>query len=511
MIDPKARVGSAPQNHYDLVRRIETVRAELPYEIKELSNQVSSFCKKDKKLASLRKKTELKASGKRLDRLDSFEKDYISAYKRCLSYQNIVNKSVDELNYLYEQLADYYSSVGNRKESKKTVALAGKFENSVKKQLDPIVKDLNSATQLFSIDKDSLTESVSKAAPQSSPKQFDAPERQRETARGEQEQNPGTYRQNNAYNRPPQNIAYSYVPYYEYRMPPRPQQPPVINIAPVTVDINRYVESALDSFAKTLEKRIQELIIHYTPEINVTGAPSVSGAEMEATEKIIEDSAFAAEKITALLDNVKKLLSNITELNEMYNSLEEKQRSAIEAGRAVNEMQRALAREIQGMQATQKVITGDQKKLAEEQTLVAEAQKLVNAQQSELIAAQNEISAGAKLSLDLGLKLSEGTDARIEAFNALVAEQEASLQREEKTVELQKALAMRQIELTEMQREALAEQKKLSRSQKALNERVGAPKKAKIQKSAEANDGPTATVAEEIELDELSAKDAFEK
>ena len=58
MNDFAAKKGEVFTSHFDIVRRIETLTGEVPYAIKQFKAQVLSFLSMDKRLSSLKSKTE---------------------------------------------------------------------------------------------------------------------------------------------------------------------------------------------------------------------------------------------------------------------------------------------------------------------------------------------------------------------------------------------------------------------------------------------------------------------
>ncbi len=510
-------------NHFDIVRKIEAMSGEIPYAIKRFKEQVSAFLSMDKRLVSLKLKTEKRASSKKLDRLDSYISEYQSAYRKCRESYTSVSKALDEIDVLYTRLADFYNSEGRRKEAKRVVADGEKFDKVSRKQLDAISLRLNSANEI----------STAKKAEEDIPPREERNDRKPNvdyTYAEREQREQRTPRDNGAPRRygnyphgapntpPPYNAnPYNYPP-YDYRMPPMYYQPmPSFNIAPISIDVNAAVDSAIESFAKAFEERIGEYLDGYElPEVQHQG---VSEEESRAFDKVIEDGGFALEKLSALLEKVGNMLSTLSELTAKYSELEEKTHTLSESMKSANDTQRTLARDLQGIQATQKVISGDQLKLAEEQIVVVEEQKAAIERQAELKDRQSATSNEIKELLDGTNQTIDGLKESLERQNGIATALGEVITAGDKLLELQKNLEARQTELTEMQRDALLAQKKLARSQKAVNERSGAKTNARKEKSEvekttppeeEALEIPEKNEALEIPLDAASEEKAEE-
>ena len=148
MNDFAAKKAAPITNHFDIVRRIETISGEIPYAIKRFKEQVSAFRSMDRKLLALKSKTERKASSKILDRLDAYISEYQSAYRKCKESYASISKALDEIDALYTRLADYYNSEGKRKESRRAIKDGESFDKTARRQLEDILERLNAAKEL---------------------------------------------------------------------------------------------------------------------------------------------------------------------------------------------------------------------------------------------------------------------------------------------------------------------------------------------------------------------------
>ncbi len=468
-------------NIYDIVRRIEALTAELPYEIKQLRILVSEFLKKDKKFTSLKMAADRKANAKSADRVDSFKKAYINSYKRCRMAFETINRETDEVNSLYIKLADHYATLGNRRDEKRIMREASKFENLQRKRLEPIEEAMNSASEIESLNNE-LSSQTSKKSEFERKKTitsdiFNEEKRREEPPRAQDRR----YQQAPNYYQPP---LYYQAPVYDpYRMqPPIYPSAPSYNIAPITVDVNRAVDSAMARFQNLFEEKMEEFLDSYDmPELNskVSADSEENNFSAVLAEKIADNEAFTVEKLASLTEKLNGLLLEIGTLSETYVKLEEKTKLAVESGRSLNEMQRALSRELQGIQATQKVINADQMKTTEEQAVIVEHQKIASAQSSEVFNSQKALAEEFASLINTQNVLREAMQGIITSQNEIINEQQAIIRANLKTQDTQKSLTERQTQLTEMQKDAMAALKKLTRAQKSVNERLGVSVKAK--------------------------------
>lgn len=459
----------------DMRNRVESLKDELPYEIKQFKKEISDFLSMDKKLSSLRNKAEKKQQGGRAEaKADAYASEYNNAYKRCRATQRELGAHISEVSVLYSKITDSYSAAGNRREAKATRKEGAKFEKTYKKLYNDAVDVLNSASQ---IKEANLGESDRRGTYNASGRNLGFDESAMKNGDYASEKN--QYRQRPQYTQ--------YPPYY----PPVYQQPlPSFNIAPISIDVNSAVDSAMESFVKLFEERVEEYLDGYELPAGVKGSASQNSTEelekaSYALDSIAEEESFALDKIVELMERVKALISGIADLTASYAGIEEKQKAAVEASKNINDMHRAIAREIQGVQATQKVISGDQLKLAEEQAVILEEQKTAGLEQAAVSEAQKALSGELLSASNAEGAISEALKLVITSQQALNTEAEAITNTANKLLELQKTLGERQGELTELQREALLAHKKLARSQKAVNERVGAKKKSAAKEETE--------------------------
>lgn len=480
MITNTRRETDRAENHWDLVRRLENLTEEIPYRIKIYKNQVSHFLSIDKKLTALQVKADKNATASVVGKIEVMGRDYVSAYRRCkLSYSDIT-KDIKNTELLFSELSDYYLSHGNRKAAKRVNKSSVKFDMDARKSLEAAFNLMNSVSNLSYLEAlkekteiknegDARFEEPIKSPEKEIPfdKRFEH-EQMEKRPENEQRREP----QPRSQYRPVRQNHINYEP-YTYNMPINFQPVPSFNIAPISIDVNRAVESAVDRFEELFEARIASYLEAYKiPE----GEPRVSSEEAEASSLVLDAAAenlgFAADKLSELLDKATALLSGITEISRAYSELEEKHKAAVESARALSDMQRALTREIQGIQVTQKVITQDQAQVKEEQSAILEKQK-------EILVAQGELSEGAAKIFEEQtalIKRREELDGAINEIGALYSEiaahEDEILRRGNKALEAQRALTEKQGELTEMQREALAAHRRQVRSQKAINEKA---------------------------------------
>ena len=497
MNDFAAKRGEEFASHFDIVRRIETMCGEIPYAIKQFKSQVLDFRSMDKKLSSMKSKTEKRANAKKLDRLDAFTSEYQSAYRKCSQSYASIERALDEIDRLYSKLSDYYLAEGKRKESKRALSDGEKFDKISRKQLAQIYDRLESSAEI----------SVAKEGKIATEREelSEKPREMREDAvRGRREE-PRMSRSGNSYagSAPHQAPYPPYphgAPYYPPQyMPPQYYQPMAgLSIAPISIDVNAAVDSLFDSVKKAFDERIGD----YAQSIDFAEGKrsSVTNGESEALNKVVDDESYVIEKLSGLLEKINGMFTALSELTAKYSELEDKTRTLTESMKNATDTHRNLARELQGIQATQKVIGVDQLKLAEEQTVIVESQSLAISRHAELRDAENAVSNEISALL-------EGANANVDSFKAsLAAQGEIAnalgdvITANEKLLELQKNLEERQTELSELQREAILAQKKITRSQKAVNERLGAKTNVKKEKTELEKITPpeTASVNEEV-------------
>lgn len=505
MMDFKTGREIPAENHFDFVRQLEVITEELPYGIKQYKRQVADLVAMDKKLSALQEKADRNASVRLADKIDALGMEYVAEYKRCVSALSVINGEVEKAKKIFLKLSEYYASVGNRKAAKRVRMSVERFERDTAKKLNPIVDLMNS---ISGIDYIKAMDKVPVLAEEPVEDELEYREEPIPAPKAENEPQPARKevpRRDDGREPPPRYAN----PYYDpYRMPPYPyQSAPSFNIAPISIDVNRAVESAVDSFVQLFEERVGKYLTEKakaaaegksaTAEPIPTETADAAPQEAAAIEKIAEDESFALEKLSGLLEGMKGLMAGIGELNEAYLLLEEKQRAALESARSLSDMQRTLARELQGIQATQKVIGVDQLATFEEQAVILEQQKTTLTAQGELNEKQLKL---AEKQLEL-VKNQGALDEGLAEISAILsdisAKEEELLRSGNKTLELQKALGERQSGLTELQREAFAVQKKLTRSQRGLNEKLGIKRQAQ-------KDGETDNSASEPEAAEAN-------
>ena len=295
MNDFAAKKGEVFTSHFDIVRRIETLTGEVPYAIKQFKAQVLSFLSMDKRLSSLKSKTEKNTSARKLERFETFVTEYKGAYKKCNQSHLSIAKTLDEISSLYARLSDFYYSDGKRREARRATADGEKYDNLSRKQLSVVFARIASASNISLAKKDDDTVSVLREAytEKQTPTQSLREESREEDVRMPKEE-PGrrfntqeygnnafsagnTFNSNNRYNQnyqyernarygasdsqhtanaqynrnQPYNAPqYSGAPYQQgnaygfgqsdYKMPPCYPQMQNVNITPISIDVNFY-------------------------------------------------------------------------------------------------------------------------------------------------------------------------------------------------------------------------------------------------------------------------------
>ena len=461
MITDIRRETDRTENHWDLVRRLENLTEEIPYRIRIYKNQVSHLLSIDKKLTALQDKADKSVKASIVSKIEVMSRDYASAYKRCNSSYSDITEDIERSSLLFAELSDYYLSRGNRRAAKRVTNSSVKFEKDMRRLIEPSFSAMNSISNI----------SYLKALEENAPEEEVENKIQEQT--GAHDKKP-EYEARKEYEAPQYRpIRQSAESKEAYRPPVNFQPVPSFNIAPISIDVNRAVESAIERFEKIFEERIATYLEAYKiPEKE----PAVTGEETEASALVLEAAAenlgFASERLSALLDKTAELLSGVSEMNKAYSELEEKHKATVESARALSDMQRALTREIQGIQVTQKLINQDQAQVAEEQSAILEKQKAILEKQAEIPESEEKLLSEEEALI----KRIEELDGALKEINAVYSEiaagEEEILKRAGKALEAQRSLTEKQGELTEMQREAVVAHRRQVRSQKAINEKV---------------------------------------
>ncbi len=454
---------------YELTRRKDSLASEFPYQLKQLKQQILDFLKMDKKLSRLHLAAESKKTPRALNKYEGFLEEYSGAYSQCLRSIEVLKCELDDIMNIYASLSDYYSENGKRRDEKKTEREGAKFEQAQKKNIREMESLLRSAGELDTVMQEEA-EVKTRTAEREAPKKEEPVREEEDTRRA-----PRTAREGQQNYRPMPPPSPGYVYYDPYRMMPPYYQQPGISIAPVSIDVNRAVDSAMASFVKIFESNMES----YFEELDKSGLKDKMRENSEVLDKISEDNEFALEKLAGMLERMGTLLKGVSELEKAYGALEEKFKAQNEAAKSVGEAQRALSRELQGIAATQKVISGDTAKLVEEEKTSLEARKSVLEGASKLREAQGTLADEFKTLLASQTEFNEAMKGIISAQAAVIEEQQNIIKNSSKLSDMQKSLTEKQTALTELQKEALAANKKLTRTQRALNERAGARTPAK--------------------------------
>ena len=293
-------------------------------------------------------------------------------------------------------------------------------------------------------------------------------------------------------------------PYY-YVPVPQPQ----INVAPVNIDITPIVEdavsSALEKFKDSFDRRASDYIASMAEKLPQAAHNAAEGGidapvsqlTVGIAENSAEDQAYITEKLTEVAQNVKDLLSSITELSVAYVELAERQKEAIALQRQINDTHRALTREIEGLQINQKVIGQEQAAIAEEQTVVIEQQRAAAAKQKLIMDSQDNITELQRTAMDAQSILEGAIKDVLQSQKEIISSHQSIINGVNKTREIQMELSSKQADLTELQRNALTEQKLLLKSQRTMNEKI----RSRIEKTAPASKKREAhTVVDSVEL-----------
>lgn len=471
-------------------------------------NSKYASCKRAaKRLASSRNhlieaevKKEAKRTSRSFSKLAVAENRYCVALKEYKSYLALYDALVDDVLKLYDELI----MVENVKGAKKARLAAEKFDTQqgvLKESLWLIVKDID------------IEGSDNTLKPEEEDSVKDMP-RLDEIENKEEPMQPKTPPQSGRQNMPPPPPNYAGYNAPPYFIPPeymyRPYQPQGVNIAPVSIDISPIVENAvndaIEKFKEALGKRAEtlsgEISQNQTAEV-----PVISERVVAMEESVAENEQYIIEKLISLTENLAKMSDEMTELGAAYLQLANKQKDAVDLQRRINDMQRALSRELQGVQANQKVINQDQADVSAAQAEVTEHQRANVENQKLIYESQGSISEMQKTVIETQSALEESMREVLSSQKEIIAAQQAVINTNLKNVDLQRELAEKQSEVTSMQKAVVSEYKHVSRAQRNLSYKAMAHK-AENKEKAEAS--PKAeTVAQEVQLEELNADDAF--
>ena len=369
-------------------------------------------------------------------------------------------------------------------------------------------------------------------APIAEPEEPEEPEAEEQT----QPQQP----QQQAQQISPQAYASYQPPYPPYYMPPYyiPQQPQQqsVEIAPMTIDVSRMVEEAMgmvmDKFKAQIEKRIEAAVSEMNIEIpaptvtaapvvqtptdtsapadapdaqeqqNAPEAPSVATA---ALQQVYEDESFVSEKLSALVENIKKLAAQMTELGAACMQISNQQKDATELQRKINDMQRAALREIQGVQATQKVINADQMALSEEQAVILEEEKATLENQRIVAEAQKNMADIQRTVIDTQATIDESMKELIRSQKDIINSQQSLMNANLKNIDLARELTERQADLNAKQKEAMSEHKRLARGTKPRKK--AEPKNDEPIETIDSGESDSAPIPDDVALDTLAVEE----
>ncbi len=480
------------QSPSEIMKRIEIISSEFPYEIKVFREKVSAFLKSDKKLSALKASADRRPSGKKADKLDTAVKLYRAEYRECMSTEVAISKKLDDAEALYKALYDYHSESGRKRDAKRIAKESEKLLEPKRKKLAAVSEDLKSAL-LIELAAEEKTEEkqVPKEAPRLAPQSRQA--------------NPTP----NYYRSAPQ-MQYG-VPTYTQPMPMYAPQPyPPMYTQPMTVDVNAVADHVLDGFVNRFEEGFAAYLESFKTErfdAHFSRLEEAYARVGALADKVSESESLVLQKLISTSERLVELLQNIQNLTSSFADFEDKMKKSLEGMRAVNEMQRGLSRELQGVSATQKVINSDQSRVAEEQAVIYEIQKENVAHQSEISEAQKTLDVEFATLLEAQKTISESVRKTLENHGEMAEEQQAILRVGEKLHEMQKALVEKQSALQEMQKEAANAQKKLTRTQKSFNDKHVARDDVKAL-AAETKTGEETQQTEELAVAVLAAEEA---
>ncbi len=283
-----------------------------------------------------------------------------------------------------------------------------------------------------------------------------------------------------------------------------PQRP--VRVAPVTVDVSKAVdkavEAAMENFRAAFDSKIEEYMTNVASPLFANMAAQIGQVasvskpvDTEAfdhayqlSSKISDDERFLIEKLTAMLESIKALNDEMMAMTEALFAVSERQKEIAELQQQTNDLQRYTMREQEGVQVNQKVISTDQVTVIEAQTLIGEQQKTINEQQQAVVDSQKVMLVEQKMVIDAQATLDEAMKTVADEQQNLINGQQEILKDNARNIDMQNEIAAIQAEITAAQKETFAAQKQLTRDQKAINDkqRAGAEANAQIAESVKA-------------------------
>ncbi len=241
---------------------------------------------------------------------------------------------------------------------------------------------------------------------------------------------------------------------------------------PIRIDISSHVERAIgiamDKLAVSLDKRIEAYFASYVPNIPVTGGAAAGSEIVALTGKVADDEKALLEKLTGIVEILKKLNTDMASISAAYNLMDAKNREIIELQKESNDMQRHTLREQQGVQVNQRVVNTDQLKITEAQVAMISAQKKAAEEQARLLSRQTTVSETQRAVLDTQASLEEAMKAVIAEQKKIIAEQQQIIAENERQLAQAASVAASQAEVAASQKELSSTQRQIARDQRAV-------------------------------------------
>lgn len=310
----------------------------------------------------------------------------------------------------------------------------------------------------------------------------------------------------------------------EMRRTPAPayeQQRP-LRVAPVTVDVSKAVdkavEAAMEKFRAAFDRQVEEYMASVasplfanmaSQQAKIAEATVSKPIDTEAfdhayqlSNKISDDERFLIDKLTAMLESIKALNDEMMELTESYFAISEKQKEIAELQQQTNDLQRYTMREQEGVQVNQKVISTDQVTVIEAQTIIGEQQKTINEQQQAMVDSQKIMLVEQKMVIDAQATLDEAMKTVVDGQQSLIDGQQEILKNNARNIDMQNEISAIQAEITTAQKDAYAAQKQMLRDQKSVTEK----QRAGIAAGAEMLEAAKAVAKENKSMADAMAK-----
>ena len=287
-----------------------------------------------------------------------------------------------------------------------------------------------------------------------------------------------------------------------------------VSINPVILDVSSIVDNAIETTMAKLNLHMEKKLSEYFNNLNLptaTGATTVvkevvkevapvavssetTLANVELEGEILTKEQEIYAKLKAMSEEIAAMLQSLEALTESQSALSGKQKDLNGMQKQTNDTLRRIMRDQQGIQVSLRVVNQDQAEVNAQQAAVVESQKLVVEQQQALADAQNGMIETQSAVIATQSGLNDAMKAVMQAQKEILHTQSKIAQGNAKAQEAGKVLLEKQAEFTELQKNALANQRQ---AMKDYKDATGEGKPARAKKAKQAEEAPAEEVAAE--------------